>query len=174
MTPACATHVQPTAPLRDTDKTPNARAFSSTSDRDSSRGVRPRARAYYRATATTTRGSIARAVAAHDDAGGVRRAEVRARCARGVCSRVSTTTTTTTTTGDARVTATVASVVAVASSVVGGRRSRAANVIVRGENLGEALARLNVYPETDDDYGRIDDAARRERTTRGVLKRERR
>ena len=119
--------------------------------------MRPRARAYYRATATTTRGSIARAVAAHDDAGGVRRAEVRARCARGVCSRVSTTTTTTTTTtGDARVTA------------------RAANVIVHGENLGEALARLNVYPETDDDYGRIDDAAPRERTTRGVLKRERR
>ena len=100
--------------------------------------MRPRARAYYRATATTTRGSIARAVAAHDDAGGVRRAEVRARCARGVCSRVSTTTTTTTTTtGDARVTATVASVVAVASSaVVGGRRSRAANVVVHGENLG--------------------------------------
>ena len=171
MTPACATHVQPTVPLRDADKTPNARAraFSWTSDRDSSRGVRRRATA-------TTPGSIARAVAAHDDdAGGVRRAEVRARCARGVCSRVSTTTTTTTTTGDARVTATVASVVAVASSaVVGGRRSRAANVIVHGENLGEALARLNVYPETDDDYGRIDDAAPRERTTRGVLKRERR
>ena len=72
-------------------------------------------------------------------------------------------------------TATVASVDAVASSaVVGGRRSRAAKVAVHGENLGEALARLNVYPETDDDYGRIDDAARRERTTRGVLKRERR
>ena len=49
--------------------------------------MRPRARAYYRATATTTRGSIARAVAAHDDdAGGVRRAEVRARGARSRCA----------------------------------------------------------------------------------------
>jgi len=60
------------------------------------------------------------------------------------------------------------------SSVVGRRRSRAANVTVIGENLGVVLERLNVYPVTDDDYGRIDDAAPRERTTRGVFKRERR